>query len=130
MAFVCLCSARTRVAVLAAVVCLLAIPARPGADDRRELHVTARKYEFSPARLEVTQGEAVRIVITSADSKHGFGIKHLDVKTEVPKTGEPATIEFVAEEAGEFEITCTEWCGKGHKRMKGLLVVKPRMDSQ
>ena len=92
----------------------------------REFHVTAKRFEFDPARLEVTQGDTVRIVITSADGKHGFGIKELDVKTEVPKTGEPATIEFVAEEAGEFEITCTKWCGKGHKRMKGLLVVKPR----
>jgi cytochrome c oxidase subunit 2 len=95
----------------------------------REFHVTAKKFEFAPARLEVTQGDTVRIVITSADGKHGFGIKELDVKTEVPKTGEPATIEFVAQEAGEFEIACTKWCGKGHRKMKGLLVVKPRAGS-
>ena len=101
-----------------------------GADGPRELQVIAKKYEFVPARLEVVQGETVRIVVRSEDSKHGFGIKQLDVKTEVPKTGEPATIEFVADEAGEFEITCTQWCGKGHKKMKGLLVVRPRGGSQ
>jgi cytochrome c oxidase subunit 2 len=100
------------------------------ADGSRELQVIAKKYEFVPARLEVVQGETVRIVVRSEDSKHGFGIKELDVKTEVPKTGEPATIEFVADEAGEFEITCTKWCGKGHKTMKGLLVVRPRGGSQ
>jgi cytochrome c oxidase subunit 2 len=121
---------RLRVAVTAAVACWLALSAGPGAEAPREIHVTAKKFEFSPARLEVTQGEAVRIVITSADGKHGFGIKQLDVKTEVPKSGQPAAIEFVAEEVGEFEITCTQWCGKGHKTMKGLLVVKPGVGSQ
>jgi heme/copper-type cytochrome/quinol oxidase subunit 2 len=32
----------------------------------------------------------------------------------------------VAERAGEFPIKCTEWCGRGHKRMRGVLVVHPR----
>jgi cytochrome c oxidase subunit II len=100
------------------------------ADGPRELQVIAKKYEFVPARLEVVQGETVRIVVRSEDGKHGFGIKLLDVKTEVPKTGEPTTIEFVAAESGEFEITCTQWCGKGHKTMKGLLVVRARGGSQ
>jgi cytochrome c oxidase subunit 2 len=100
------------------------------ADGPREFQVIAKKYEFVPARLEVVQGETVRIVVRSEDSKHGFGIKLLDVKTEVPKTGEPATVEFVADEIGEFEITCTQWCGKGHKSMKGLLIVSARGGSQ
>ena len=117
-------------AVAAALFVCGAITTSARADGARELQVIAKKYEFVPARLEVTQGETVRVVVRSEDSKHGFGIKELDVKTEVPKTGEPATIEFVAEEAGEFEITCTKWCGKGHKTMKGLLVVKPRGGTQ
>jgi cytochrome c oxidase subunit 2 len=112
--------------VVATLACGLLVAIGNSAGRARELHVTAKKYEFEPARLEVMQGETVRIVIRSEDSKHGFGIKELDVNTEVPKTGEPATIEFTAQEAGEFEIKCTKWCGKGHKTMKGLLVVKPR----
>jgi cytochrome c oxidase subunit II len=122
------CSA---IAVLVLLVSLSGVlPGAAGGNDPRELQVMAKKYEFVPNRLEVFQGETVRIVIRSEDSKHGFGIKQLDVKTEVPNTGEPATIEFVADEAGEFEITCTKWCGKGHKSMKGVLVVKPRGGSQ
>ena len=121
------CSVR---AVIAVCLSCGVLVAAASADATRELQVTAKKYEFVPARLEVLQGETVRIVIRSEDSKHGFGIKQLDVKTEVPNTGEAATIEFVADEAGEFEITCTKWCGKGHKSMKGVLVVKPRGGSQ
>ena len=121
---------RARFVAATTAACWLALAAWPRAEAPREIQVTAKKFEFSPARIEVLQGEAVRIVVTSADSKHGFGIKDLDLKIEVPKTGQPATLEFVAEEAGEFEIACTKWCGKGHKTMKGLLVVKPRVDSQ
>jgi cytochrome c oxidase subunit 2 len=118
--------------VLAATVLVLSsLLIRPvvSADGVREFRVTAKKYEFVPARLEVAEGDTVRIVIHSADSTHGIGIKALDVKTEVPKNGEPVTLEFVADQAGEFVITCTKWCGKGHKSMKGTLIVRPRTTS-
>ena len=118
-----------RTAGAATLACCLLVPTEAGADGVREFNVVAKKYEFTPSRFEVTQGETVRIVIKSADSKHGFGIKELDVKTEVPKTGDPVTLEFVATEAGEFEIKCTKWCGNGHKKMTGLLVVRPNAGS-
>jgi cytochrome c oxidase subunit 2 len=92
----------------------------------REFQVTAKKYEWTPARFEVNEGDTVRFIVHSSDSKHGFRIKELDVKQEVPKTGDTVTIELVASRPGEFEIACSEWCGKGHKSMKGVLVVKPR----
>jgi len=95
-------------------------------DNVREFQVTAKKYEWTPSRFEVNEGDTVRFIVHSTDSKHGFGIKELDVKQEVPKSGEPVTIELVASRPGEFQIACSEWCGKGHKTMKGVLVVKPR----
>jgi cytochrome c oxidase subunit 2 len=92
----------------------------------REFEVTAKKYEWTPSRFEVTEGDTVRFIVHSTDSRHGFGIKELNVKQEVPKSGEPVTIELVASRPGEFQIACSEWCGKGHKTMKGVLVVRPR----
>ena len=92
----------------------------------RTFEIEARKYEFRPSRLEVNEGETVRITIRSSDTKHGFGIDDLDIEEEVPRRGSPVTIEFVAEEAGEFRIKCTEYCGRGHRRMRGVLVVRPR----
>jgi heme/copper-type cytochrome/quinol oxidase subunit 2 len=32
-------------------------------------------------------------------------------------------VEFVADQAGAFDITCSEYCGSGHAGMKGTLVV-------
>lgn len=96
----------------------------------RTFDVEASKYEFRPSRLEVTQGETVRITIRSSDTKHGFGIEAFDIEQEVPRRGRPVTVEFVAETAGEFRIKCTEYCGRGHRRMRGVLVVRPRSGTE
>jgi cytochrome c oxidase subunit 2 len=92
----------------------------------REFEVTATKWAFTPDRFEVFEGDVVRFVVRSGDSTHGFAIKRLKAKREVPKDGSSVTIEVTPREAGEFEISCSEWCGTGHKRMKAVLVVKPR----
>lgn len=121
---------RVRAICLVFTACLIACIAvlvRPGhAQAKKEFELTAKRFAFEPARIEVTQGDAVKITAKSADSTHGFEIKKLKVKKEVPKGGGPVVVEFVANQAGEFEISCSEYCGKGHKQMKGLLVVAPR----
>lgn len=97
-------------------------PAREGSAARRVL-VTASRYEFEPARIEVQQGETVEIVARSADTDHGLSIKALGVKIAIPKGGAPVSATFVAGQAGRFPVECSEYCGSGHKRMKGELVV-------
>ena len=88
--------------------------------------VVATRFAFAPDRIEVTQGDIVRLVVTSADGVHGVGIKKFKVDKKVPRGGQPVTIEFVASEAGSFPIVCSEYCGKGHDDMKGTLVVSVR----
>jgi cytochrome c oxidase subunit 2 len=92
----------------------------------REIEITLKRWGVEPARIEVTQGDAVKLTVKSLDSVHGFEIKKLKINKEVPKGGKPIVVEFVPNTAGEFDITCSEYCGKGHKEMKGLLVVKPK----
>jgi cytochrome c oxidase subunit 2 len=86
----------------------------------------AKRFEFEPSRIEVTEGQTVRILVRSADGLHGFGIKKFKVSEEVPRGGQPVSIEFTATAIGEFEILCSEYCGKGHEGMKGKLVVRAR----
>lgn len=90
-----------------------------------EVTVIAERFKFTPDRLVVNQGDTVRLVVRSADGTHGIEIKKLDVDELVPKGGKPVTVEFVATEAGTFPITCSEYCGRGHERMKGVLEVRP-----
>ena len=88
-----------------------------------DFEITASQFKFEPARLEVIQGDHVRIRVHSDDRDHGFAITGLKVRKLIPASGQVVTIEFDAKEAGEFEIMCTEVCGDGHADMKGALVV-------
>jgi cytochrome c oxidase subunit II len=101
-------------------------PVRPHQPEPRVVEVVARKFAFDPARIEVSEGETVRLMVRSADGVHGVGIKKFKVAEEVPRGGTPVMIEFTATAVGEFEILCSEYCGKGHEEMAAKLVVRAR----
>ena len=92
----------------------------------RVIDVVARRFAFEPSRIEVTEGERVRLVVTSADGVHGVEIKKFKLAKSVPRGGQPVTLEFTASAAGEFPILCSEYCGDGHGDMKGMLVVSAK----
>jgi cytochrome c oxidase subunit 2 len=92
----------------------------PGA---RQFEITAARYQFTPAQIEVRQGETVELVLRSADTDHGLEIKALKLKVAIPKGGTPVSASFVASRAGRFPILCSEYCGSGHRRMRGELIV-------
>jgi cytochrome c oxidase subunit 2 len=96
-----------------------------GAADVRTIDVTASRFQFEPATIPVAQGETVRLRLRSSDRSHAFAIKAFRVKALIPGGGETITVEFVADQAGTFAFTCSEYCGTGHSRMKGTLVVRP-----
>lgn len=89
----------------------------------RIIEVVARRFSFEPARIEVAQGERVKIVVKSLDGVHGIEIKKFKVNQKIPRGGEPVTVEFVAGSPGEFPILCSEYCGKDHDDMRGMLIV-------
>jgi cytochrome c oxidase subunit 2 len=92
----------------------------------RVIEVTAKRFTFQPSRIEVKEGERIRLVVKSADGVHGFQIKKFRVNKLVPRGGEPVTIDFVASAPGTFEILCSEECGDGHESMSGTLVVEAK----
>jgi cytochrome c oxidase subunit 2 len=97
-----------------------------GSGGAHSFDVKVSRYQFEPSVLEVTEGDRVVVTLRSADTTHGFAIKELQVKSRVPKGGEPVTVEFIASQPGTFNFVCSEYCGKGHREMKGQLVVAPR----
>jgi cytochrome c oxidase subunit 2 len=92
----------------------------------RVIEVLAKRFTFEPSRIEVTEGERVRLVVKSADGVHGMQIKKFSVNKLVPRGGQTVNIEFVASTPGTFEILCSEECGEGHDAMAGTLVVKAK----
>jgi cytochrome c oxidase subunit 2 len=87
-----------------------------------EIQIAASRYVFEPATIHVNAGEPVRVVIRSTDGVHGFSIPTLKIDVQVPKGGDPVTVEFTAPAAGRYEIACSEFCGGGHGHMKAALV--------
>jgi cytochrome c oxidase subunit 2 len=92
-------------------------------EDVKTIDVVASRFQFEPATITVAQGDSIRLRLHSADRTHGLAIKAFRVKALIPKTAEAVTVEFVADQAGAFDITCSEHCGSGHTEMKGRLVV-------
>ena len=92
-------------------------------DPVKTFDVIASQFKFEPATITVAEGDTVRLRLRSADRTHGIGIKAFRVKALIPKVGETVTVEFVADRAGTFDITCSEYCGTGHRAMKGKLIV-------
>ena len=96
----------------------------------RVVEVTAKRFTFEPAKIEVTEGERVRLVVKSADGVHGLQIKKFRVNKMVPRGGQTVNIDFVAAAPGTYEILCSEECGEGHDAMTGTLVVKAKAKGQ
>ena len=97
--------------------------ARNPSSQIHEIQMTAKKYEFNPNVITVKKGERVKLVITALDHEHGFKLGAFDINQPLKK-GTPTTIEFTADKAGTFPFQCSHFCGMGHGRMKGQLIVE------
>jgi cytochrome c oxidase subunit 2 len=93
------------------------------AQEPQKITVTARKYEFSPSTIEVKAGTPVEITFQSEDTKHGFECKDLGIEKVVFDKDKPETVTFTPEKPGTYEFKCAKFCGMGHGKMKGSIVV-------
>ena len=108
---------------VAVIVTVLMAPRTEAAEHPvHEVQIVASRFAFEPAIIQVVTGESVRIVVRSKDGTHGFAIPKLKIDLHIPEGGEPVTAEFTAPAAGEYEIACSEFCGRGHGQMKAALV--------
>lgn len=93
----------------------------------REIHVVARKYAFTPQRIEVRENDLVKITMEAADIPHSFTIDDDNYRIAKRATpGHPVVFEFRADKAGTFPFYCNLTTDPGCKGMHGELVVKPR----
>jgi heme/copper-type cytochrome/quinol oxidase subunit 2 len=91
----------------------------------RSVSLTARRYAFTPNRIEVTQGDLVRIELRTDDIAHSLTIDDYRLsKRVIPK--QPVALEFRAERAGTFPFYCSLQIDEGCRRMRGEFVVRPR----
>lgn len=100
------------------------------AEEELEVQVVGRQFtwEFvypnghSSFDLVVPADTRVRLVVTSEDVFHNFGIPALRAKTDaIP--GQTTETWFVADRPGEYQAHCYELCGAGHSGMNAKVVV-------
>jgi len=90
-----------------------------------EIEVIANNFEFSETEIRVTEGDTVRLTLVNEEGTHDWVVDEFAAATEVLAAGEQETIEFVADEVGEFEY----YCSVGNHRdmgMVGSLIVEPQ----
>lgn len=101
--------------------------------DALTVNVTARQwswlFEYDNGKqsdlLNVPLGKPVKLIMTSADVLHCLYIPAYRIKEDcVP--GMKTHLWFTANEAGSYDIFCTEYCGVGHSHMRSkVIVMKP-----
>lgn len=125
-----------RLALVIVLAILVGVPAlvfsyqafRGPAGEPGEIFLLARTVErggFSPARIVVKQGQAVRVRILAEDVTHGFQLLHFGVDAGAIKTGTIKVVEFTPDRAGEFPFYCSVRCSPLHMALMGMLVVEP-----
>jgi len=88
----------------------------------RTFSVSAHKYGFSPAVIEVNQDDLVRVSFTTDDIPHSFTIDKYRIAKRVER-GKPVVFEFRADQPGRFPIYCNLAVDERCREMKGELVV-------
>jgi cytochrome c oxidase subunit 2 len=116
----------TRVILPALILVLALAPFLRGAPpEPKKIEVVAKKYSFEPSRIELKAGEPIEITFRSEDTKHGFVSKALGLEKVVFSKDEPAKVSFTPEKPGTYSFKCARFCGMGHGKMKGEIVVIP-----
>ena len=83
-----------------------------------EIKLMAKDFEYDQKEIHVKKGDKVKITLQSDDGGHGFTIPAY--KVEINGNG---SAEFTADKAGKFEYHCSVFCGSGHTKMTGTLIV-------
>jgi heme/copper-type cytochrome/quinol oxidase subunit 2 len=91
----------------------------------RAFAVSARRYAFTPDRLEVWQNDLVKLSFTAEDIAHSFTIDAYRIAKRAG-AGQTVTFEFRADQPGTFRFYCNLAIDDGCRKMSGELVVKPR----
>lgn len=104
-------------------------------EDALNIEVTAQmwkwgfKYENGKTfdSLYVPINKAVKLNLTSLDVTHAFYIPKFRIKKDV-YPNQTRTVWFKAEELGDFDIACAEYCGLNHSYMYNKVKVVPEAD--
>ena len=90
----------------------------PGSD----VYLLARLWAYYPI-LELENGKTYRLHLTAMDYNHGFSLQPANINIQMVP-GFEHVVTVTPNQAGTYSIVCNEYCGIGHHRMVGRIIVK------
>ncbi|MBL8702605.1 MAG: hypothetical protein JNK67_29760 [Alphaproteobacteria bacterium] len=101
-------------------------PASPAIADAAEnaIYLRARKWLFEPDTLRLRMGTTYRLRMMAIDASHGASIQ-LGRGSRIIRLRQGALVEqeLSFARSGEYVVYCTIYCGIGHDRMSGRIIV-------
>ena len=88
----------------------------------KEFTIRESNFRLDPETITVNKGDTVRITVINDEGMHNLFIGGYNERTSTVSAGNTEVIEFVANEAGTFNM----WCEVGSHRssgMEGTLIV-------
>ena len=82
----------------------------------KEIVVENDGLSFVPNEIRVNQGDRIRLTFRNTGGFHDWVIDEFDAATSQITAGNSETVEFVADQAGEFEF----YCSVGNHRARGM----------
>lgn len=84
----------------------------------REISITAQRFRFEPAVIDLKRGETVLLQIHSLDYIHGFHVPALGLRTDL-LPGTVSSLAMTPKQTGRLDFLCDNFCGDGHENMHG-----------
>lgn len=85
--------------------------------------VIASTFAYGPDPIEVPANKPITFRITSSDVLHGFQVVGTNANAmAIP--GYVSQFTYTFQRAGEYLVTCNEYCGLYHHAMVGKLIVR------
>jgi cytochrome c oxidase subunit 2 len=83
--------------------------------------------KVTESELVVPRGSPIKLNVTSEDVIHSLYIPAFRVKVDAVM-GMDSYVWFFADEIGEYDVLCAEYCGAGHADMTGVLRIVEEPD--
>ena len=96
-------------------------------DGSLTVRLIAARYSFYPQELATAARHARHLPLTSPDVVHGVHVPFTNMSTMViPGYISEVTTRFNAEQVGDHQFLCNEYCGLGHDYMWSRLKIVPK----
>ncbi len=90
----------------------------PGTD----VYLLARLWAFYPI-LELEKDKTYKLHLSSMDYNHGFSLQPANINIQIVP-GFEHVVTVTPNQSGTYSVVCNEYCGIGHHRMVGRIIVK------